>query len=351
MSVNVENTLAAIDVDIATYWQDILDLEADYLVANGKYAQAVATHDTLPVDGEGSAPENLADSPTDQVEDWDDLVILPNTIDCSLALDVYQTANAWGWVAIFEATINGVTWRKMLDQGSWGRDRVWYADNTDAEDTLLAAAQACWTMNETSGTRYDSISTNHLTDYNTVGYTANGVVGNAAVFDPDNDEHLGVIASLFANDVDFTLCGWFYLDTSTSGHKNQKIFRLLEGTSEKGKCEWENDPHDMKFKLFNKEAKDAVPPTGVVEPEIWHFVECYYDSANGTIGISVDLGDRVESATVSFDEDKIDRLHFGALKTGNEVTVHLDQWCLFDKVITLTERSYLYNKSAGRELE
>lgn len=346
--VNIEDTLVSIDADIATYWQDILDLEADYLSTNGKYAQAVSTHNTLPMDGVGLAPENLTDSPTDQNEDWDNLVTLPATMKASLTLDVYQTANTWGWVAIFEATINGVLWTKSIDQGSWGRDRVWYADDRAAMDTLVASAEACWTMNETSGTRYDTFGINHLTDYNTVGYTANAIQGNAATFDPDNDEYLKFTTDIFGTDTSFTLCGWFYIDTTVYGDKNQKIMQFLSGSSERGYIEWYvGSPNKIKNKLFNKEEKNIT--TVDAEPDEWHFVEYYYDSVNGSIGGSLDNKDRFEALGVTFTESSIDSMVLGALKTGSDPSVRLDQWCLFNKLLTRTELNFLYNEGEGRE--
>jgi len=347
MAVNIETTLAAVDVDIATYWQDILDLEADYLVANGKYAQALSTHDTVPEDGNGTAPENLADSPTDQTEDWEDLVTLPATMACALALDVYQTANAWGWVATFDVRLNGVIWRRQDDQGPLGRDRDWFAWDGDALDTLEIAALACWTMNETSGTRYDSIGTNHLTEYNTVPYTANAVVGNAAVFYPANKEYFGLNTDLFSSNADFTLCGWVYFDTTVSGDKNQKIMQLFEDGREKGKIEWDARSPKFKFKLFNKEVSDFTPVDAV--PDTWMFLEYYYDSANGAIGGSFNNGDCTEEITVDFVEDSINKIKFGAMKTRVDPIVRLDQWCLFDKLLTRTELNYLYNDGNGRE--
>jgi len=343
MAVWIEATLAAVDVDIATYWQDIVDLEADYLVANGKYAQGLSTHDTLPADGNATAPDNLADSPTDQAEDWNDLVTLPNTMDCALILDVYQTASEWGWVAIFELTLDDVIWRKMVDMGPLGRDRDWYPDIGDAQDVLEISALACWSMDETSGVRYDSISTNHLSDYNTVGYNPVGVVDGAATFDPDSEEYLQASTSLFANDIDFTITGWFLIDDTVYGNKNQKIMQLLENTSEKGKIEWaQGTPNTIKAKLFNKE-EDEITSQLAPLPNRWHFIEYYYDSANSVVGGSLNNGDRFEESGVSFDEDTIDKIKFGAIKTGSDPIVHLDRWCMFDKLLTRTELSYLYN--------
>ena len=57
---------------------------------------------------------------------------------------------------------------------------------------LLTGLSAWWSLNETSGTRYDSHSNGlDLTDNNTVG-SATGVVGNCADFVATNSEYLSV---------------------------------------------------------------------------------------------------------------------------------------------------------------
>ena len=71
--------------------------------------------------------------------------------------------------------------------------------------SLLTGLVSWWNLDETSGTRADSVGSNHLTDVNTVGYAA-GKIGNAASFVAANNETLSTETALFEDD--FTLSMW-----------------------------------------------------------------------------------------------------------------------------------------------
>jgi hypothetical protein len=72
-----------------------------------------------------------------------------------------------------------------------------------------------WELEETSGTRNDAHSTNHLTDNNTVTVEA-GIVGAAASFTTLNMESLSHASNtdLQCGDIDFTLSAWVYLPST-----------------------------------------------------------------------------------------------------------------------------------------
>lgn len=63
---------------------------------------------------------------------------------------------------------------------------IWTAN---VDSTLLVGIFAHWPLDEESGTRYDTVDSNHLTDNNTVGF-ASGKIGNAASFVASNGESL-----------------------------------------------------------------------------------------------------------------------------------------------------------------
>jgi hypothetical protein len=68
-----------------------------------------------------------------------------------------------------------------------------------------------WKMDETSGTRYDSHGTNHLTDNNSVG-SLTGKINSSAYFGPaPTTKYLNHIDSsdFDVGDIDFTFSLWF----------------------------------------------------------------------------------------------------------------------------------------------
>src|SRR3990167_8248201 len=84
----------------------------------------------------------------------------------------------------------------------------------DANCTLPTSLMAYFKLDEASGTRVDSKSTNDLTDNNTV-TQAVGKVANAAQFTSANSEYLSIgdTLDLSTGDIDFTISGWMYPDS------------------------------------------------------------------------------------------------------------------------------------------
>src|SRR3989344_2206233 len=86
---------------------------------------------------------------------------------------------------------------------------------------LIASSQGLvgwWGLDEENGTRNDLVGNNHLADNNTV-TQGTGRVGSAAQFTKANGEYLSISdnADLSMGDIDFTICGWMYLDSVGAG--------------------------------------------------------------------------------------------------------------------------------------
>jgi hypothetical protein len=97
---------------------------------------------------------------------------------------------------------------------------------------LLDNIVAFWELEEASGTRNDSASTNHLTDNNTVTQNT-GKVGNCAEFNGAN-EYLSIAdnAALSAGDTDFSFNVWVNPDVLAPGNNTVLSKTLATGASD-----------------------------------------------------------------------------------------------------------------------
>lgn len=99
----------------------------------------------------------------------------------------------------------------LYSWGGWTRsspqDEGW--NQSSGASTLNVDIAAYWKLDETSGTREDSVGSTDLTDNNTVGSAA-GKSGNAAVFVDANNEKLTVTdnAVVSVGNVDWSLMFW-----------------------------------------------------------------------------------------------------------------------------------------------
>ena len=80
-------------------------------------------------------------------------------------------------------------------------------------DNLLAY----WNLNEAAGTRRDSVGTSHLSDNGNVGQ-ASGIRNSSASFKSSSNQYLLLTntSSVSVGDADFSIAGWFYLDSTST---------------------------------------------------------------------------------------------------------------------------------------
>lgn len=103
--------------------------------------------------------------------------------------------------------------RKLLAMGVLGpgggeaEPISWYQADNDLANSLVGL----WRLDETSGTRADSVGTNHLAEANGVASTTGLVYNTSALFDLANSERLHVAsdAVLRTGDIDFWVAAWF----------------------------------------------------------------------------------------------------------------------------------------------
>jgi len=209
-----------------------------------------------------------------------------------------------------------------------------------------------WKLEEASGARADSEPTGtaqNLTDNNTV--TSNpGTIGDAAQFDSGNQEYLSRADStnLSTGDIDFTIAGWFYLDS------NNADMRML-GKTGSGQMEYyilfNSNTGRFEFHVSNNGTADVAlsADNGPLFPFLstWYFIVCWHDSVNNTINISVDDGtpDSASHTTGVFDGTADFRI--GGF-TGAYFNGRADEVGFWKKVLSAPERTELYNGGAGK---
>jgi len=216
-----------------------------------------------------------------------------------------------------------------------------------------------WELEEASGTRVDAVtaSGNNLTDNNTV--TQNpGKVGQAAQFNRVNEEYLSRAsnASLQCGDIDFTVLGWIYMDDETD---NNRII-AKDHTSPAGAREYlltyRQTSDRFEYFVFTPTdvAVQVVANTfGAPTTATWYFVVAWHNASANTINIQVNDGG-VDSTATGGALQAAGGAEFrvgAAVYDGGGFGFHsgrLDQAGFWKRVLTPTERTWLYNSGNGR---
>lgn len=221
-----------------------------------------------------------------------------------------------------------------------------------AHASLLIDLVAYWNLDEESGTRFDSVGSNHLTDNNTV-TSAAGILNGAAQFTAANNEYLSIAdnPTLSTGDIDFTIAAWVSLDSRGIPHDIASHWDFPSGAPNKSwALEYEVGEDRLRFIVSD----DGLTDTSLIEANSFgapllstpHFVIGWHDALNDTINIQVDNGavDSVSHATGVF--DSAFEFRIGARGSSGAPGDQMDGWIdevgLWKRTLTPEERTTLY---------
>lgn len=200
---------------------------------------------------------------------------------------------------------------------------------------------AWWSMDETSGTRYDSHGTNHLTDNNTVGY-ASAVKSNGADFEKDNTEYLSIADndSLSMGSSDITFFGWVNVESPTVNSiifiKPQEYRLFLYSDKALRFSTWDNAGN---LSLVDKYS--IIPGTPA-------FVVAWTDKANGTMNLQINNGSVTSAAVTNRNFDHSNPFSLSDSSMSYPFDGVMDEFGFYKRVLSADEREWLYNAGAGR---
>jgi len=205
----------------------------------------------------------------------------------------------------------------------------------------------CWSMDETSGTRFDSSPKGYnLLDGNTVGASA-GHVGNSAEFITANREYLSHAsnADLSGENTDMYWAGWVY---SVPGMVNYGI--ILSKATVAGY--WE---YILFFGADNLGrfyiSSGATPTTTYLSNYTWYFIEAKYDNAGHIAGLAINNSPWITAAAGTGITGNVGEFWIGggAYSGGYQFwNGRIDEVVMYRRILNDDERAWLYNYGDGR---
>jgi hypothetical protein len=211
------------------------------------------------------------------------------------------------------------------------------AGGDSSSSSLLTGLVSYWKLDEASGTRFDTVSSNNLSDNGGVG-SAIGKIGNAAEFDTTNYLSTNTVLSSGP----FTVSCWIYADTVT-----QPAGGIVNRYSN-------SVPADRTWTTYvaNDDIVFGVLPTSltvsnVVSAATWHLFIFWYDDVAQEIGIQFDTTIQTTPQTTGYPVTNVD-FTVGARSGGNtEFDGRIDEVGIWSRVLTAAERTQLYNGGSG----
>jgi hypothetical protein len=200
---------------------------------------------------------------------------------------------------------------------------------------LLTDLAAYWKLDETSGTRFDSVGTNHLTDNGSVGYGI-GKQSNAALFDGTN--YLTTASQVLSGTGSFSAFGWFLTTDTTI--RNQGIFGQ---TNFGGGWTAVYDNNDLYFD-FNSSRERF---TGVIAQDTYYFIGLIHDSSTNTTTFYLDNTELGTLAGGFAQENQPVRVGRQRAQDDFYLVGRVDEVGLWGRVLMTAEIATLYNGGAG----
>jgi hypothetical protein len=232
------------------------------------------------------------------------------------------------------------------------------AGGDSSSSSLLNGLVFYGKFDETTGTRFDSVSTNHLTDHNNVG-SAIGKIGNAASFVRANNEYLSSASSAFdiAANEDFALSFW-YKGTGTASPSVNEIILGKGGFNDANGGWYLNlQQSPQRFQLaFTDTSGASVTSVGSTNYNdgSWHHIVLNFDRSGnavvivdgntGTPDVTLDISSRTGAVQSTYDFF----LARFASYTSFNFSGGLDELGFWKgRILTNAEIAQLYNGSAG----
>ena len=211
--------------------------------------------------------------------------------------------------------------------------------------TLLDGLVSYWSLNEESGTRYDAVGSNDLTDNNTVGFDT-GVNGNAASFVAANSESLSTAATLSYDQAPFTLNAWLNVPVGTvdgtyrspinNGYRHTLKVYVSGGVVSSVRHEYYDG---VGYRL----AYNAVSiPLGS-----WFMATVAMDDAFRQYVWTNGEFEATNNTGVALPVNTAHPFQIGSHPAEGAWTVLSDEVAIWDRVLTADERAKLYNAGSG----
>lgn len=217
-----------------------------------------------------------------------------------------------------------------------------------------------WTLDENSGTRYDSVGHNDLTSNNGVAGSSNGIGGNSAQFVAALSRYLSCPSNeslQMAGNKSFTIACWANITSQPGGAvayglvtkdvdtpASSRDYFLFYSNGQFGKT-------GFTFQFQGGTTFEV--STGVTTTlGLWNFVVAWYDSSNGQLHMSINNATPLNSVNTGSTGTDVSGAEFrigGHAYTGfpDYADARIDEVSLWKRLLTTSEISELYNNGLG----
>ncbi|MBL1193221.1 MAG: hypothetical protein D8M60_02595 [Chloroflexi bacterium] len=219
-------------------------------------------------------------------------------------------------------------------------------------NALTTGLVAYWHLDEVSGTRADEVSTNDLSDINTVEQD-DGILGWAGDFSYTSKEYLRIDDNATVSVQGHQNKAWaFWVNVeSLTGSSQGLLAKYGAGSNHEYRVSLNGGDQKVLFSVWDStDTATSVTATthGALSAGQWYFVYVYHDADNDEIGISINDG-TVDTASFSAGvKDSDSPMLVGALRSDLwYFDGQIDELGIWNRTLTASEVSALYSTGDG----
>lgn len=213
---------------------------------------------------------------------------------------------------------------------------------------------AYWKLDEASGTRNDSHSTNHLSDSSSTG-SATGKISNAADFESGSNNFLTIAdnAALSGADADRTWAAWVQLESKTT---TMVALSKWNATGDQREYQIYYDQAADRFTIAVSSAGTSGTTTtaaannfGSPSTGTWYWLVGYHDATNDLIGIQVNNGTANTASHANGVFNGTSAFNMARQTGGTSIDWDglIDEAAAWSRLLTDAEKAALYNAGRG----
>src|SRR3990167_9415383 len=181
--------------------------------------------------------------------------------------------------------------------------------------------------------------------------------GNSAQFTAANSEYLSIAdnAALSMGDIDFTIAGWFYFDSFPSAGNNMALVGKWGLGDNEYVIHLNNAAGVITLRFVTRNTANTVSTSAIssVTPSTatWYFVAVYHNATTNLIGISINDGAFVTTATTGGARDAANTFEIGRFDATYFLDGRAHDVIIAKQIYTAAEITFLYNSGNGRRFE
>lgn len=240
-------------------------------------------------------------------------------------------------------TFNGT----LGTSAQWGITGVelWPSGAVDLKTDLVS----WWSLDETSGTRYDSHGTNDLTTVS-ASY-ATGKVGNAADLERDSSNYLQAADSdsLSMTSTDFTFAAW--VNTESFGTESRAILTKYTTAGNQREYELSLNTSNIPALIISTDGIGFTIVSGAsaLSNGAWYFVVGWFTTSNNYAYLQTNLGSVTSENIFGTAYSGTAAFAIGRRAGGSSWFDGLiDEVAIWKRALSTGERTWLYNSGNGR---